>query len=807
LEKELSMQSWREAGTLFACLGSLAIALAGGGCGSGGEGTECGPGTTAEGGTCVPVLEECAPGTLLQLGVCVPACGDGEFWDGQACQAVTRCAAGTRFDEATGDCLPACAAGEYWDGAACAEVPECGPGTAFDPASGDCQPDADACAPGTVWQDGACVPELACGPGTHAEGELCVPDALPAPDVLEAAVDGEFARLELPAAGEDVLLGGAVDLPVDKDGDGVADGDWDAFAFDAPAGTWLRLTATSAGAALPAFLVDSRGIGDDGELLYRRVALSPGAGSCGREVYLPRAGRYAVWVTDFNQAAAFLFGYGTLPVGGPAFDYLVRLENLGAPQPEPLALPAQAEHDLGDGALAFFTLASQSPGAGIEILARPTRAEGLAEADVYPALLLMDPAGALEAESVSYRTWESAALLTPSAAGGPRLVVRDFFAATGSQPGLTFLARRLEPTPCSAGQCTQATVSQDQSLLLRWSLVAGDFFVAGTYFDPMGEALAHQQLLDGELAPLGEAQLTYPGQDATAWAYADAATSFYLWLRWGDGGPQGTWALDARVHTTGSLTDGATASAQPVLDMPPYTLRPAGILHFSGLAGRLVFLTGLATHGAGWVQPFEMVWNARLEQEGPVVDTNAWNFPDGYATPLFTYIRDDGHHLYYLYDQGGDPSGGTYDVSLDAVDVTALGRPAVGAPIVRNSQMPNGHNYYSFEAGQDQVVDISVHPVLLSDIQAEIWVLNFGAAVWDWIYYVWRASPDAPQLGLVVSETAAAPGDDFTVRYVSPYDGLSILLIMDAGGQAGPLDLFNLTLDTPAAPAPAGGGR
>ncbi len=805
------MQSWRRAGVRFARLGSLIAALSGWawGCGAdgGGTGTECGPGTRAEDGTCVPELDGCAPGTVLQLGVCVPACGDGGVWDGQACGQIPRCEAGTRYDPATGDCVPACAAGEYWDGAACAAVPACGPGTAFDPAAGGCRPSADACAPGTVWQDGACVPELDCGPGTHPEGGLCVPDAPPVPDVVEAAVDGEFARFELPAAGGQVLLGGLVDLPVDKDGDGYEDGDWDAFAFDAPAGTWLRLSASSAGAALPAFLVDSRGAEDEGALVYRRVALSPAAAACSREVYLPRAGRYVVWVSDFNQAAAFLFGYGTLPMGGPEFDYLVRLENLGAPQPAPLGLPTQEGQELADGALAFYALAPQAAGASIELTARPERPDGQAEAEVYPALLLFDPAGALAAEAVSYSTWESAALLTPSAAGGTRLVVRDFFAAIGPGPALTFLARRLEPSPCDLVGCDQATVGQGASQLLSWSLSAGDFFVVGTYADPMGETMVHQQLLGEGLAPLGEAQMTYPGQPAAAWAYAPAATSLYLWLRWGDGGPQGTWELDARVHATGTLQSGQTASAQPVFDMPPWTLRPAGILHFSGLGGKLVFLTGLATHGAGWVQPFEMVWNPRLEQEGPVVDTNAWNFPDGYATPLFTYLRDDGHHLYYLYDQAGDPSGGSYDVSLSAVDVTPLGRPEVGAPIVRNYQSPNGRNYYSFEAGRDQVVDISVHPVLLSDIQAELWVLNFGAVVWDWIWYLWVASPEAAQLGLVVAETAAAPGDDFSVRYVSPYDGLSLLFVMDAGGQAGPADLFNLELATPASPAPAGGGR
>jgi hypothetical protein len=786
---------WARASVLILALGWTAW-----GCG-GEAGPECGPGTRIEGDRCVPELDACAPGTVLQDGQCVPACPAGEAWDGQACRVVTRCEPGTRLDEATGRCVPACAAGTYWDGQACADVPDCGPGTVFDPGTGGCRPSEEACGPGAIWQDGACLPELACGPGTHQEGAACVPDRLPEPDVWEAPVDGATAEFDLPAAGGLVRLGGLVDLPEDKNEDGYPDGDWDAFAFEAPAGAWLRISATSEGAALPAFLLDGREDAGLGDLFYRRVALCHDAATSSREVYLPRAGRYLLWVSDHNQAAAFLFGHDTLPVGGPAFTYLVTVENLGTPEPVVLSLPYEVEHSFADGALGFYALDPQPAGAAVELTARPLAPAGLRDADVYPALLLMDEASALMDEYVSYRTWESAALLTSATAAGRRLVVRDFFAAIGSRPEVAFLARRLEPTPCTPGGCSTVEVSQQESRLLRFSLAAGDFFVAGTYFDPMGETMAHQQLVDGAYRPLGEAQMTYPGLHAAVWAYADRASAFHLWLRWGDGGPAGVWSLDARVHPTGTLTAGGTVSNQPVFDMPPGTLRPAGILHFSGQAGKLVFLTQLATQGAGWAQPFEAVWNARLEQEGPVVDVNAWNFPDGYATPLFTYIRDAGHHLYYLYDQQGDPSGGTYGLRMNAYDVTPLGRPVVGTPVRRNNISPNGRNFYSFEAGRNQVVDITVDPVLLSDIQARIWVLNFGAAVWDWIWYRWVASPDAAQLGLVVAETAGAPGDDFTARYVSPYDGLSVLLVMDEGGQAGPLDLFNLVLEVPPPPA------
>jgi hypothetical protein len=125
----------------------------------------------------------------------------------------------------------------------------------------------------------------------------------------------------------------------------------------------------------------------------------------------------------------------------------------------------------------------------------------------------------------------------------------------------------------------------------------------------------------------------------------------------------------------------------------------------------------------------------------------------------------------------------------------------VGTPVRREYQSPAVANFYTFEAGRNQYVEITVEPVLFSDIQARIWVMNFGQAIFDWITYVWRASPDSPQLGLVVAETAPGQYADFTAGYISPYDGTSLVLVTDESGMAGPADLFHVQIAVPPPPA------
>jgi len=776
----------------------LALALVHG---CGGDGTKCGDGTVAVDGTCVPDIGQCGPGTVSQGGTCVPACPQGQFWDGAACADVPACADGTVFDAVSGTCVPACGEDQYWDGNGCSDVPACGEGTSFDPDTGGCVPDAGACAPGTSLVDGECVATLACGEESHPEDGQCVPDQPPVPDVFESEDDTRQTPFDLPAAGESILLGGALDAPRDKNDDGYPDPDWDAFAFEAQANTWLRIRAVSEDATLPAFTVDYQELAEDGGLVWRRVALAPDSRDCQREVFLPYAGDYVLWVSDYNHVAAFIFQYSTVPVGGDDFTYQVSVENLGVPQPQAVALPHTDTGNVADGSLGFYAVSGPGARDFLELTARPVRPEGLDESDVYPALLLLGADGTLLGSYTSYATWESAALLHAVQSGQTVTVVRDFFTTVGPRPLVTFAARALTPTDCDVTNCSTVTVTDEQSLLLSWDLAAGDFFVAGSYFGPEDATMIHQRLLDDTLVPLSDQQMVYPGQHGAVWAYADRSMDIHLWMRWGDAEPAGELDTEVRVHPTGEVTPGNSYTGLPILEMPPGTLYPAGIQHFAGQGDQVVFFSSLTTQGGGWSNPIDMIMSPMLETMGPVIDVNAWNFPEGHVTPTFTYVKDDGHKLHYVYDGMGDPSGGTYGVTMEAYAPIALGRVDVDAPAERTLESPSGLKFYTFEAGRNQYVEITVDGVLASDILPEIWVMNFGEAIWDWIYYRWAADPDAPGMGLVVAETAPAQFEPFTAGYVSPYDGMSLLLIMDASGEAGPLDLYNLTLNVPPPPS------
>ena len=764
------------------------------------DGTKCGPGTQAQGGTCVPVIDTCGPGTELIDGACVSSCADGQYWDGTACQTSPDCAAGTVFEN--GECVPACDSGQFWDGAACQDVPDCGPGTVFDQASGGCVPSDEACAPGTSLVNGECVADLICGAGTHIENGQCVPDSLGDADVFEAAVNGEPALFDVPAAGQSTSLGGLIDTPQDVNDDGYADGDWDAFEFVGQAGTWLRITAQSEGAALPAYLIDYQPVDANDERYYRRTALSPTAAIAQREIYLPYDGTYTLWLTDFNHLAAYLFNQSTLPVGGDDFSYYAEVHNLGTPNPSALvSLPHTAVDSLDDGRLVFSSLSGLANGDVIEVTAKGVASLD-AETEVYPALLVFDSNNTLLGHYESTSLWEYASVLFGAASGQDYLVVEDFLLSVGPYREIDFSARLLRATDCGAVDCSSVAIDHDTSQLLAFDLAAGDFFAAGTYFPNDGNMMIHQTLLDENLEPLMEEAIVYPGQHGAAWTYSEAARTIYLWMRFGDqidANPPPEASVDARTYATPSITQGDN-SALPVWEFPPGTLYPAGIQHFSGQAGKMVFFSQLQVNGPGWNAPFEAILNTRLDRMGPVVDVNAWNFPDGFATPPFTYIPTAGHHLHMVHDNG-DVAGNTFDVSMSVYETKDLGRPVVGTPVRRTLQSLTGMGFYTFEAGKNQHVQITVEPVLLSDIQPRIWVMNFGEAIWDWIYYRWIGDPNAPQLGLVVSETAPAQFENFSTGYTSPYDGMSILLVMDASGDAGAMDLFNVQVDVPAAPA------
>jgi hypothetical protein len=744
----------------------------------------------------------CGAGTMLgDGGVCVTACSEGQSWDGTSCIAAGDCGPGTVAED--GSCVPLCDSDETWVDGGCASAPDCDPGTVYDSDEGACVPSDDLCGEGTHSVDGGCTPDLECGDGTHLEDNGCVLDD-PATEIPESEEPGVPAEFDLPEDGASVELTGVVDTPEDFNGDGYVDGDFDIFRFDAPAGTWLEIVANTSGVAQPAFIVESDTTDDGGGPLYRRVALCPGAVTCRREVYRPRDDTYYVILSDFTQVDAYMFQYGTFPAGGPDFTYSAVVRNLGVPTPNPVdALPHTTSTDIDGGSLIFTELANLPADTLTEVISAGVPQAGI-ESEVYPALLLLDTFGALVDEQVIGQAWDSAALVLDNTGNGSWLV-EDHFMTIGSNQTLKLDVRALAATQCDGDACDEALpVTEDESLLASWSLSAGQFLVIGSYCPMDGNTMVYQQLLKEDGTPISEVAMAHPKQVGSQYVYAQEDMTVLLWTRYGDGDSTTDLQIETKIIDTPSLMAGQTYADLAVNEMPPYTLRPAAIEHFQNQAGKMVFFSDFVTHdGAtgGWQFPMESIMTQRLETIGPVIDTNSWLFPDSYCTPLFGYIPNDDHYLHYVYDGGGDILDSTYDVRMAYYNVPEVKQPAVGDPTVRPNQSLSGMGFYAFEALRHQYIEITVTPTALSRIQPKLWVLNFGAAEVVWISYAWIGDPTSHQLGLVIDEVAQAQGDALKVGYTSPYDGKTILLVMDDGGAATTIDLFNLRLEVPPPPA------
>jgi hypothetical protein len=130
---------------------------------------ECGPGTVAQNGSCLPVIDECLAGTVLQDGKCVAACGPREYFNGVECTSIPQpnCALGTTYIADTYKCEPSCGVDQFWDGSACGDIPEpeCASGTVYNPATVECEA---ACSLDQYWDGEQCLalPEVGCAPGT-----------------------------------------------------------------------------------------------------------------------------------------------------------------------------------------------------------------------------------------------------------------------------------------------------------------------------------------------------------------------------------------------------------------------------------------------------------------------------------------------------------------------------------------------------------------------------------------------------------------------------------------------------------------
>jgi hypothetical protein len=760
----------------------LAVLLVLPGCG-GDEGMECGAGTVQQGGKCVPVIVDCAPGTRQEGWECVPMCPTGEVWDGNQCMPGAECAPGTVLQG--NQCVPACGTDQYWDGDACADVPECDQGTTFNPQTGMCEVNDTVCAQGTTLQNGKCVPE-----GT------------PVADVYETGEPDELAEFTLPAAGQDISLGGVIDTPEDVNDDGSADPNWDGFTFTASAGTYLRITATSYGAALPAFFMGSLSQETDA---YLRYAVEPNGIEVVREFYLPYDDDYVMWVSDYSHVINYAYGYGpSIPVGGDDFTYYITIENLGTPVPTDVAtFPYSDAGDLSDGRLHFYSLSSLISG-DIVTLSSLGQPVPDTQNDVFTALMAFDASGALVDMQESYSLYKSADVLYIAQSSSDILVVQDFFMIIGPNREYLFAAEDKQAQNCSVANCSTGSIAEGEAALLSWDLSSGEFFVAGIYL-PMPQVEEDYRVLKvmfldenmNALVEPFEMDFQYAGE---VMAYAENNMKVYLWLSETIGMDVPEYTIDDRVFDTPVLTPGTDYNSLLVNEFPPglthYDMGvDAGVEHIAGQMDRLVFFESF-TPEAGWTTARERVLTPDFRTVGAV----SIDFPDWNIAPLFAYIRTNGHYLHYVDDQGA--AGRTYSVSPRAYDPADLGAPTVGHSVRVDYQSYSGRNFFTYTGQKNQWAEISVYPRTFSDVQADIWVFQIGYVGYIWgIFAYWAPDPDAEQIALATSETAPASGADFTIGYNSPYDGITLIFVQDASGVANALDLFDVEVVIPPPPA------
>jgi len=727
----------------------------------GGEGTECGPGTTAQDGVCVPDIIECGDGTVLQGDQCVPICGNSQYWDGTQCVDTPECAAGTTFNPTTGECEP-CPAGQYWDGTACEVVPECDTGTTFNAQTGKCEPDSEACGPGTVFINGQCVPE-----------------SLPDPDVMESVDPEGEVSFDLPTEGESISLGGVVDTPEDLNDDGYADPDWDYFTVTVPAGTYLRIHSTSEGAALPAFMVLSQETDDEGYVLYARYALNTTGLECEREVYLPRADTYTIMVSDYNNMVSALFGVGFIPVGGDDFSYFVTVENLGAPVITDIdSMPLSDQGQIGAGQLYFYNLKNLLLA---DVLSLRSPGEPLPDtaSDTFPLIMLIAPDGTI-LEHYATNPGADAGILYAVPADGDYLVVQDHLLLIGPLDDFAISGVNENVEDCTAGGCAGGALAEGEHRVLMWDLLAGDFFLFNATVPSDATENLRVVLYDNQMDMISEASA---GTTWNRWddLFLTQDTWIYLWLEGWTGGAVPSYTFEAVHEATLELAEGVAATGQGVIDMPADTIEDSGIEHFSGTGEQMAVCMDLTTYGAGWTDPKEEIYTEIRGYLGPAFDATAVDLP--VLNPSFAYLPEDGYYLHMVSDPGSDITAGTYDTTVYFQDLADLGAPVTGTPVSAAAQSldaDTGLAFFTYEAVSGENARVTVTPNG-SNLQPEVWILEFG-------YHYdtsWYDSTTRFELGRQATAIALSAGGTVTADYIAQYDGPMVVVVQDSAGSGG----------------------
>jgi len=274
-------------------------------------GLECGPGTepNAAGTQCVSTGggggQECGPGTIAQGDTCVPdpdsliECGAGTISDGAgACVAINPC------DE-----------GKVFDGNGCIDPPGCEAGTIAN-ANGDCEP-VDP------------TEDIEVGEGTENNDP--------------ALGEGIATPFTLGAEGTPVILGGVIEAPRDivpEEGVNGADPvvilepDFDGFAFSGGKGQRISIEGTAVGAPDLGWSVAYVPADETDEGAYERFALPLSNRNTQREYVLPYDGVYNVRVSTANNLETAAFQGGFAWEGGEDFSYLLAVTPLAPVAPE-----------------------------------------------------------------------------------------------------------------------------------------------------------------------------------------------------------------------------------------------------------------------------------------------------------------------------------------------------------------------------------------------------------------------------------------------------------------------------------------
>jgi len=404
--------------------------------------------------------------------------------------------------------------------------------------------------------------------------------------------------------------------------------------------------------------------------------------------------------------------------------------------------------------------------------------------DLFGALIVLDPAGAVVREAAGYQAGAASGALFAALAAGDYLVVEDFLLAIGTRRAFTLDAAAFPVRDCDVVDCTAGALAADETLLLRWAVPAGDLFVAGVYLPGGATASMRARFLDRGLRPIGDAQYVSASGNAKAARYAAAATNVHalLWASAGTAIP--AFTTDARRLTTPLLDDGTPMTGLTVPAFPPQTVPPQGVAHVVGAAGQVVVTRGFAAFAGPWAAPREVLSTADLANVGPALDLAAPTFPQVTVAPLCAWFPAAGHLVHRVLDDGVDVTGAAYDVTAyleTPHDLGALGAGGLGETALTLGS-GSGVVVLRYEAAAGQQARVTVTPAGGASLTPEVWALVPGRAVYASSAYQWQPDAASPQLGVLARDAAAAGGAAAAVTFTPPAAGPVLLLVRDAAG-------------------------